>query len=155
MKYIILACLVTVFCKLTAQTNPDEELAVKKTIEALFDGMRLGDSTKVHAVFSDQVQMFSVYENRKGEEKMKAGDLKDFLNAVGTAHEEIWDERIGAIKVRLDGRLAQVWTAYHFYLGEKFSHCGVNSFQLVKEEGHWKIVYLVDTRRTKDCVSID
>ena len=47
--------------------------------------------------------------------------------------------------------MANVWTAYSFYFDGKFSHCGVNSFQLLKEAGEWKIFYLVDTRRKEGC----
>ena len=32
-----------------------------------------------------------------------------------------------------------------------FSHCGANSFQLMKGADGWKIVYLVDSRRTEGC----
>jgi hypothetical protein len=47
--------------------------------------------------------------------------------------------------------MAAIWTEYSFYLGDKFSHCGVNSFQLFKDETGWKIIYIVDTRRKEGC----
>jgi hypothetical protein len=40
---------------------------------------------------------------------------------------------------------------YKFYVGETFSHCGVNSFQLFKDKEGWKIIYLIDTRRKDPC----
>ena len=43
---------------------------------------------------------------------------------------------------------------YFRYVDEKFSHCGVNSFQLVKGDRGWQIVYLIDTRRKDDCGSL-
>jgi hypothetical protein len=39
---------------------------------------------------------------------------------------------------------------YQFYIGDKFSHCGVNSFQLVKLQGQWKIQYLIDTQEKRE-----
>lgn len=42
--------------------------------------------------------------------------------------------------------------AFEFYIGDKFSHCGVNSFQLVKKDGDWKIFFIVDTSRQSNCV---
>ena len=36
-----------------------------------------------------------------------------------------------------------------FGLMDNFSHCGVNSFQLFNDNGQWKIIYLIDTRRKK------
>jgi hypothetical protein len=55
--------------------------------------------------------------------------------------------------VLIDGNLASVWTDYKFYIGEKFSHCGVNSFQLFKGDDGWKIIYIIDTRRKDNCNS--
>lgn len=61
------------------------------------------------------------------------------------------DERIQFDVVKVDGPLASVWTPYKFYFKGQFSHCGVNSFQLVRVNGEWKIQYLIDTRRRNDC----
>ena len=37
--------------------------------------------------------------------------------------------------------------AYRFYVGDTFSHCGVNAVQLAKLDGRWQITNLMDTRR--------
>ena len=39
----------------------------------------------------------------------------------------------------------------NFTLTGKFSHCGVDSFQLVFINGQWKIQCLIDTRRKQPC----
>jgi hypothetical protein len=45
-----------------------------------------------------------------------------------------------------------VWVDYALYIGERFSHCGIDHFLLVKNEaGEWKILELADTRRTEGC----
>ncbi|MFK8101662.1 MAG: nuclear transport factor 2 family protein [Saprospiraceae bacterium] len=153
MKYLLLSILLIPAISLLGQAS--ETVEVQETIQELFDGMRAGDSTKVHRVFKDEVRMLSVYTNKKGEERSQEGKLSDFLKGVGTPHDAIWDERIGNLSIKVDGRLAQAWVPYHFYLGDHFSHCGVNTFQLIKEAGHWKIINLTDTRRTKDCPSLN
>jgi hypothetical protein len=61
------------------------------------------------------------------------------------------DERITFETIKIDGPLAVAWTPYKFYYEGKFSHCGVNSFQLVRLNGAWKIQYLIDTRRRTGC----
>lgn len=127
-----------------------EEDAVKKVIRTMFDGMRAGDSSMVHSVFIDDVRMQTIAPNRQGDMALRDGSLADFLNALGTPHDQVWDERILDYQVKIDGAMAAVWTPYEFYAGEKFSHCGVNSFQLMKGENGWKIIYLVDTRRRGD-----
>lgn len=127
-----------------------EEDAVKKVIRTMFDGMRAGDSSMVHSVFIDDVRMQTIAPDRQGEMLLRDGSLTNFLNALGTPHEQVWDERILSYEVKIDGAMASVWTPYEFYAGDKFSHCGVNSFQLMKGNDGWKIIYLVDTRRRGD-----
>lgn len=128
----------------------NEEAAVKKVIETLFDGMRAADSAMVHSVFIDEVTMQTIVPKR-GVMSIVDGSLQGFLNGVGTPHDKVYDERIKDYQIKIDGPMASVWTTYEFYLGEQFSHCGVNSFQLMKKEEGWKIIYLVDTRRKDNC----
>ena len=40
---------------------------------------------------------------------------------------------------------------YNFYVSEQFSRCGVDAMQLVKIEGKWRVIQLMDTRRTVGC----
>jgi hypothetical protein len=134
---------------LHAQTSDVE--AIKETITTMFDGMRAGDSAMVASAFVRDAPMHTVYTNQAGEVVRAEGSLDRFLNAVGTPHPEIWDEHIASFNIQIDGGLASVWTPYKFYLGERFSHCGVNSFQMAKLGGEWQIIYIVDTRRGTDC----
>jgi hypothetical protein len=150
LKLIILAFLILGSSSLSAQTTPREKEDVKNTINRLFEGMRKGDSSMVHSTFSKGMILQSIAE-RNGNTEVRAEEPNDFLKAVGTPHTEVWDERITFDQVLIDGNLASVWTKYQFYLGNKFSHCGVNSFQLVKGQEGWKIVYLIDTRRKANC----
>ena len=59
--------------------------------------------------------------------------------------ERYWDALIVS-----DGNIASVWAPYDFYLNDKFSHCGVDLFYLVKEGGAWKIAHFGYTI-VKDC----
>ena len=77
--------------------------------------------------------------------------LEGFVQAVGTPHEEVWDERIWDVEVRVDGNLATVWTPYAFHLGDQLSHCGVDAFQLFKDTDGWKVFHIADTRRREGC----
>lgn len=123
---------------------------VKRVVERLFVGMRKGDSAMVSSTFSKGLVMQTVADVR-GKIEVKSSDPSGFLKFVGTPHKEIYDERITFDRIQVDGDLANVWTSYKFYVGDKFSHCGVNSMTLVKEEGAWKILYIIDTRRKENC----
>lgn len=152
-KYILSILVLFLF---STQINAQKEFSANETdvqniIVKLFDGMREGDSAKVASVFSKNVRMFSSYTKKTGEEVLHEGKLSEFLKAIDTPHDEIWDEKIWDTEIQIDGNLAQVWTQYGFYIGEKFSHCGVDAFQLIKENDSWKIINLMDTRRVVGC----
>jgi hypothetical protein len=74
-----------------------------------------------------------------------------FVNQVGSLPADAADERITFGMIKIDADLASVWTPYKFYFKQQYSHCGANSFQLVRLNGIWKIQYLIDTRRKADC----
>jgi hypothetical protein len=128
-----------------------EEAAVKQTINQLFDGMRRSDTALMRSSFAPGALLQSVGKNRGGEVAVETEPVDSFLAAVARPHKEVWDERISFDLVKTDGDLAIAWTPYRFYLGDRFSHCGVDSYQLVKIAGAWKIQYLIDTRRRQGC----
>lgn len=135
---------------LYSQSSDDE--AIRVVIDKLFDGMRAGDSSAVSVLFHPDVRMMTSYLDPSGEPVMKEGSLKSFLTAIGTPHPEVWDEKIWNTEVQTDDNLAQVWTDYAFYVDDRFSHCGVDAFQLIKgNDGDWKIINLIDTRRKSPC----
>ncbi len=134
------------------EQDSNDSLAVRHVIDKLFDGMREGDSAKVASVFGEQVNMYTSFTNKEGVKMVKKGALEPFLKAIGTPHDQIWDEKIWDTKISIDGGIAQVWTDYAFYTGTEFSHCGIDAFHLIKDSTNgWKIVHLMDTRRKEGC----
>lgn len=123
--------------------------AVRATIDALFDGMRAGDSTAVRAVFHSDARLHTAL-GPADTAAVRATPVDAFVKAVGEPHERVWDERTWDVEVQVDGPLASAWVPYAFYLGDDLSHCGVNTVQLVKRADGWRILQLTDTRR-QDC----
>ncbi len=130
------------------QTETD---ALKQAVNTLFDGMRKGDSAMLAAVFHKDMVLQTAANKKDGSVVLMTEKATDFLKSVGTPHKEKWDERITFGDIKIDGVLASVWTPYKFYVDDKFSHCGVNFFQLMKTSTGWKIIYIVDTRRRDNC----
>lgn len=124
---------------------------VSQVVVELFRGMRLGDSAIVHAVFTEEARLVTSYVTREGDPATEEITLDDFLLAIGNPHTEVWNEVPEEIKVQIDDNLATAWVPYSFYVDERFSHCGVDAFQLVRVGTDWKILNLTDTRRTVNC----
>jgi hypothetical protein len=146
---VLAAALVGSPARALAQEN--EDAAVMAVVDALFDAMRAGDSSAMRAVLHSSVTGASTFVREGVPTLTREASLEGFVQAVGTPHEEVWDERIWNTEVRVDGTLATVWTQYAFYAGEEFSHCGVDAFQLFRAEGGWKIFHIADTRRREGC----
>jgi hypothetical protein len=129
-----------------------EENAIRETINSLFEGMRKGDSAMVSRAFSRQVTLATITTNTNGiTEISRETSMHEFLVAVGTPHTTVWYEETWNTTVQRDGNFAQVWCDYAFFVDTKFSHCGVDTFHLLKLNGFWKIFHLADTRRKENC----
>ena len=134
-----------------AQKSSPETEAVKKVITTFFDGMRRGDSTMVRRTLSPAA-IFHGFGGKPGQAPtLEIENINGFLKAVATPHAQVWDERVEFERVLIDANLASVWAPYEFYMGSKFSHCGYDSFQLVKLADGWKIAHVIDTRRKDKC----
>ena len=46
---------------------------------------------------------------------------------------------------RVQDRVAVVWMPYDLYRGDTWSHCGVDTFTLMKSEGRWRVAALIYT----------
>lgn len=153
LAFFILPFLVISATVCTAQAQ-SEEVKVLASIHQLFDAMRAADSVKLSEVLHPEVQMRTAMLSPEGEVRLVTENSPaKFKAAVGSTSPNTLDERLTSEKVQIDGPLAQVWTSYEFYVQGKFSHCGVNSFHLVKMNDKWLIVQLIDTRRKDNCVS--
>jgi len=142
----ILACLLGL--PAFAQT-PEQE--VEAVIRSLFDGMKQKNAEQVAAAFSAEGLMQTVQQKPEGT-AVGSNSVADFVKRIaGTPAGTTLDERILSYHIKVDGSMASAWTPYQFYVNDTFSHCGVNSFQLVKMSEGWKIVYIIDTRRKEPC----
>lgn len=117
----------------------------------MFDAMRKTDSTALRATFAKGMVLNSIDKAKDGSTVMITESADEFVKSVGTPHKGIYDERITFSDIKIDGELASVWAPYKFYVGDKFNHCGVDVFQLMKTTAGWKIIYIVDTRRKDAC----
>lgn len=136
---------------LLAQKAPEGD-AIIKVVHRLFEGMQKGDSAIVRSTFGSQVSLATLRRDKENKTQINyESSIDGFLKAVGTPHADVWYEEVWNLKVQQDDNFAQVWCDYAFYVGDRFSHCGVDAFQLYKDDSGWKIFHLADTRRNNPC----
>jgi len=130
-----------------AQATED---SVKAAVNLLFEGMKNSDAVAIRNAFADSAVLQSI-GTREGKTIIRDESVKDFSASISKIAKGDADERIQFETIKMDGPLALVWAPYKFYYKGQFSHCGVDSFQLVRINGIWKIQYLIDTRRKQPC----
>ncbi|GAB5563029.1 MAG: hypothetical protein Wins2KO_00920 [Winogradskyella sp.] len=141
------------FCfVLSVNAQKSEEENIKNTIIEFFEVFHKQDTVALKKMAKGKVILQSISVNKEGKTIVSESSYNDFVKRIGSIPKEsTFEEKLLSYSIQVDGNMANAWTPYEFWYNGKFSHCGVNSFQLVKEDETWKIIYLVDTRRRKNC----
>jgi hypothetical protein len=148
MKHFLI--LLTLAASFTCQAQSSED-SVKAVINNMFAGMKNADVNLLKSSFADSIVLQTIARNKEGNAVVRNETANDFIDFISKEQPGNADERITYDVVKVDGPLAIAWTPYKFYYKGQFSHCGVNSFQLVRFNGVWKIQYIIDTRRKQGC----
>ena len=147
-KFVLFTCLYIIMAmNCMAQFTED---SVKNVIGQMFTAMKNADAVTLRTLFADSALLQSI-ATPEGKVIIRNESIRDFIELVGKQPVGAVEERIQFETVKIAGPLAAVWTTYSFYFNGKFSHCGVNSFQLVRINNTWKIQYIIDTRRKEGC----
>ncbi|MCX2837581.1 nuclear transport factor 2 family protein [Salinimicrobium sp. MT39] len=152
MKRLVTTAVFVIFGTLAfAQTSSEEE-KVKEVVHTFFEGFHARDSLMMKSVFYEDPVIQTIAKGEDGVPQLVNEELEKLLKGIvsiplKTTFKEVLHEYV----IKIDGDMANAWTPYSFYLNDTFSHCGVNNFQLLKQKGEWKIIYLIDTRRREGC----
>lgn len=146
-----LLVLLLLVCSLPAFTQNDEK-EVKAVIDRMFEGFKKQDSLILKETLGESCFLKSIIKTKTGETKLQEEPMSAFIKAIGTKREGVTlDERLLSYDIKIDGAMAMAWTPYNLYVNEKFIHCGVDVFTLMKTDKGWKIIGIVDTRRKEGC----
>ena len=131
--------------------NPAEH-QVMEVIETMFDGMRALDADMVASTFAEGAVLNSS-GSRNGTPFVQSTPMAGFVEAIRRSAEgPAWDERIWNVEIEVQDNLATAWMDYAFFAGDRFSHCGSNTFQLARQaDGLWRTIALADTRVMSGC----
>jgi hypothetical protein len=145
----ILAILATVLCTSGAFAQPAaaEREAVLKVVQAFFDTMAAKDIDGARKVLQPQGR-FHAMRMRDGKPDVRAFSNEEYFADL-KASKQAMRERMWTPEVRIHGLIATVWTPYDFWIDGKFSHCGIDAFDLIRTEEGWKIAggtYTIETK---------
>ncbi|OOG64746.1 hypothetical protein B0E46_04870 [Rhodanobacter sp. B04] len=122
------------------------EREVLGVVDALFNAMAKHDVGASRKLILSGAGFMAV--NPDGTAQMKRDT--DYLDSLAQ-HKEAFHERIWNPKVLVQGGIAQVWAPYDFHRDGKFSHCGIDSFSLVRSGKDWQVASVSYTVQKLGC----
>lgn len=135
--------------RLSSTGAPSEREAVLAAVQTFLDTMAANDAAAARRVLVPEGRFFFMREE-KGESVLRSVSNAEYLDRLATrktrSRERIWDP-----DVRIHGSIAVVWTRYDFWIDGRFSHCGVDAFDLVKTAEGWKLAGGVYTVERSGC----
>ena len=150
MRRLLLGFLGMPLLACAAETPPADEPhperdAVLAAAQAVFDILETRDTAALRSLMLPT----GAFVGTQGAQ-VSASNVDQMAAALGRGGqaflERMWDP-----EVRIEGAIATVWTPYDFYRDGVFSHCGIDSFQLVKQPEGWRVASVIYTRQTEGC----
>jgi Domain of unknown function (DUF4440) len=123
-----------------------ESLAV---VTRLFEAMQAKDADGIRATFAPDGQL-AVTQKRNGQTTVRLLTADAFAKSISEG-KGVYRERMYKPEALVTGDLVTVRGRYGFYVDERFSHCGLNSFHLMRTQQGWKIVNAASTLEFDGC----
>lgn len=119
---------------------PGEAQAILDVIHVLFDAMASKDGNAIRSVFTEDALLMAPAP-AGSTEAFRTVDVEQFVQAITSVPDRVL-ERMWDPEVRQNGEIATVWAPYDLYVGERFIHCGIDAFSLVREAEGWRIAFV-------------
>lgn len=121
--------------------DESERARVLRTVEAALAAVSAEDMIAFTDLMIDEAVLTSAAES--------GGAVRFLVRERAQERARTFDEDIVERgfdpEVRISGPLAMVWLPYDLYRDGAWSHCGVDTFTLLRVEGEWRIATLAWT----------
>jgi uncharacterized protein (TIGR02246 family) len=151
MKKILVAVIFTMLISMSisAQKTDDSKDALA-VINKMFAEMTNHNPAAIAELWTKESNLTAVIKRKDGKTAIVnfTGEKfsQNFAEKKGEIKEDMYEQ-----KTFVDGDVAMVWGRYVFFVDSKISHCGLNSFQLVKTDAGWKIANAASTIDANAC----
>lgn len=124
-----------------AQANDAESKAVIAVADSVLAALSSGDRATLKRLTLDS----SVVGGAGVRDGVERASLRSWGLYSTASSSATFTERGFDATARVQDRVAVVWMPYDLYRGDTWSHCGVDTFSLMKSEGHWRVAALIYT----------
>jgi hypothetical protein len=144
---ITLICVLTFGVSIFAQDDKKDSLAV---VDKLFTEMANHNPSEILSLWQKEATLAAIIKTKDGKTVHRTLTPDAFSKNFAVKKGEL-KELMYKPKVEVYTDFAMVWGRYVFFTDDKISHCGVNSFHLVKTENGWKIANASSTIEPNGC----
>ncbi len=143
--FIFCCCATSFTVSVCAQNEKREVLAVA---QQFFEALEKGDTSTFRSLFLDDARNDFVQEK---DTNIRAGSRSP--ESFKFDKDRIIRERFlqDGVEIMIHNRIAIIWGSYNLWINDKFSHCGVDAFTLLKTDTGWKISSLSYSMETEGC----
>jgi ketosteroid isomerase-like protein len=136
----------------SAHVRQDESAdakAVLATVNALFVAFETGDAAAMLRQVYPDGRVTASGMRGDGASNLRQQPWTVFAERIKPS--ATFQERISDPQVHVDGDIAIVWAPFVVRIGGKVSNCGFDHFDVVRENGIWKVMNLTFSSRTTGC----
>lgn len=147
--FVFLIILIVIGIQLSWTYPHSEEQSVIAAVEQFFKALETRDAKLVRDILMPEGVVYSVRDEGGGK-TIRATNHQQIIDSFASSTEKML-ERIWDPKVLIHKEIAVVWAKYDFHREGKFSHCGVDAFNLIKTPEGWKISGIFYTVEKEGC----
>jgi hypothetical protein len=147
MRMLVVFIALAIAVPASTQPSSSERDAILKTVQGFFDTMTAKDVEGARQLLQPQGR-FHAMRMRDGKPDVRAFSNEEYFADLQAGKRKL-QERMWNPEVRIQGPIATMWAPYDFWIDGKFSHCGIDAFDLIKTEEGWKIaggVYTIESK---------
>jgi hypothetical protein len=147
MRMLVVFIALAIAVPASTQPSSSERDAILKTVQGFFDTMTAKDVEGARQLLQPQGR-FHAMRMRDGKPDVRAFSNEEYFADLQAGKRKL-QERMWNPEVRIQGLIATMWAPYDFWIDGKFSHCGIDAFDLIKTEEGWKIaggVYTIESK---------
>ena len=123
--------------------------AVLAPIHALFAAFEAGDAPAMLAQVYPDGRVTASGTRGDGAANLRQMSWTQFAGRVRP--DSAFQERISDPTVAIDGDIAMVWAPFVVRAGGRVVNCGYDHFDLVREDGAWKVMNLTFSSHVSGC----
>lgn len=133
-----------------AQDEANDRAAILELMDQAFAAVASGDPDDWRAIQLAEGTTLSFRPDGEGGQAMRMESNEQAVQQEPT--EDVYMERwIGEPTVMIRGPIAVVWGEYEFFINGERSHCGVDSIDVVKVDGVWRLANFMWTVEPDGC----